>query len=78
MIWGVDWTRILSIPALGIVTIPKQIDKPAVVGRESGANRFDRSCVVESSSWTLRLGLFGDLPGCRHLLKTFSKSSLFE
>jgi hypothetical protein len=35
---------------MGIITIPKQTD---VVGNESGANRFDRSCVPESSSWSL-------------------------
>jgi hypothetical protein len=66
--------------ALGIITIPKQTDTPDVVGRESGANRFDKSCVVEPSSWTLRPGLFGNLdpslPGFPHLLEAFSKSSL--
>jgi hypothetical protein len=35
---------------MGIITIPKQTD---VVGNESGANRFKRSCVPESSSWSL-------------------------
>jgi hypothetical protein len=69
----------ISRQALGIITIPKQIDTPAVV---SGANRFDRSCVGKSPSSTLWPGLFGDLDpslsDLRHLLEAFSKSSLFK